>query len=164
MVSRSVLIIFSADLTFCCSLFVSCWMADPNQKMMEVQRTDLNWISSAWVKVVFPELTQDIDSQLGLLDDSVDAGLSLQVLGDCRSQKSEGFHSQQSAGSIVKGGSGGVSSWSPLLSPQFWACSVPGCCDCTSCSTSCLPVCRLLSFSDKAKDCYVVYKFQELNR
>src|SRR4029434_1518948 len=40
MVGRLAPMIFSADLTDCCSLFLSSLVADPNQTVIEVHRTD----------------------------------------------------------------------------------------------------------------------------
>ena len=40
MVGRSAPIILSADLTVRCSLFLSSLVAEPNQTVMDVQRTD----------------------------------------------------------------------------------------------------------------------------
>src|SRR4029434_5474336 len=81
----------------------------------------------------YAKLVQEVHPLLGLLDDCVDVGFPLQVLGDCGSQKPEGFHSQHST---VEYGDGGQCWGAP---PKvhchlhgFNAYSVLGCCDRTT--------------------------------
>ena len=55
-------------------------------------------------QVVLPELAQEVHPLLGLFDDCIDVWLPLQVLGDCGTQKPEGFHSRHSAVQYGEGG------------------------------------------------------------
>src|SRR4029434_407712 len=55
-------------------------------------------------QVVLPKLAQEVHPLLGLLDDRGDVGFALQMSGDCRSQKPEGFHSQHSTVVYDEGG------------------------------------------------------------
>src|SRR4029434_11116672 len=68
-----------------------------------------------------PKLAQEVHPLLGLLDDGVDVGFPLQVLGDCGTHKPEGFHSQHSTVVYDEGGQccGGLLLKSTVIS--IWA-------------------------------------------
>src|SRR4029434_9539616 len=55
-------------------------------------------------QVIFPELAQEVHPLLGLFEDCIYVWLPLQVLGDCGTQKPEGFHSRHSAVQYGEGG------------------------------------------------------------
>ena len=55
-------------------------------------------------QVVLPELAQEVHPLLGLFDEGFDVSLPLQVLGDCGTQKPEGFHSRHSTVQYSEGG------------------------------------------------------------
>lgn len=60
---------FSAVLTVRCNLFLSCLVADPNQTVTDMQRTDwmiaeYNWISSSTSQVELPELAQEVEGDV----------------------------------------------------------------------------------------------------
>lgn len=67
------LITFSADLTVHSSILLSCLVADTNQKVMEVQRTDCSMDRQLLGRVKLPELVQEVHPMLGLFD----VGISL---------------------------------------------------------------------------------------
>ena len=71
-------------------------------------------------QVVLPELAQEVYPLLGLFDDCFDVWLPLQVLGDCGTQKPEGFHSRHST---VQYGDGGLLLKSTVISTVFSAFS-----------------------------------------
>src|SRR4029434_10530669 len=108
MVRRLLPMILSADLTVRWSLFLSSLVADPNQTVIEVHRTDYNCgvehDQQLLRQVVLPKLSQEVHPLLGVLDDCVDIGFPLQVPGDCGSQKPEGFHNQHSTVEYGEGG------------------------------------------------------------
>ena len=99
--------IFSADLTVRCSLFLSCLVADPKQTVMDVQRTDDGGVEldqQLLRQVELPQLAQEVHPLLGFFVDGVDVGGPLLILGDCGSQKPEGLHNRHSASDLLTGG------------------------------------------------------------
>lgn len=56
-------VIFSAILSVCFNLFLSCFVADPKQTVTDAQGTD-------WV-IALPEFAEEVNHLLDLFDDSV---------------------------------------------------------------------------------------------
>ncbi len=77
------------------------------------------------------QLTKEEQPLLSLFHDGVNVSVPLQVLRVSGSQEPEWLHCSHSCSWWWVGGVQGGFSWSPLSSLQFWACSAPGCCDCT---------------------------------
>ena len=70
------------------------WPIQTRQLLKCTEQT--RWLQCrTWSAAPEAELAQEVHPLLGLFDDSVDVGFPLQVLGDCGSQKPEGFHSRQ---------------------------------------------------------------------
>ncbi len=128
--------IHSAVRTVLCSLLMSDFVAEPNLTVIEVHRIDsmmaeYNCFSSSCGRLNF--LSWEVQP------------LSMWV---CHFRSWEIWMTplqSQCCPWCWVGGVQGAFSWSQRSSPLFWACSAPGCCDCTRQPALLPPICNQIN-------------------